>query len=127
MTSQSKKYYRINEVADILELPASTLRWWEREIESFKPHRSPGGTRLYTPEDLETARRIKTLLYERRLSIDATATLLKESMPLNRRPRCRNASEAINLLARLSEFVKDNPKALQMIDSVEKYLKQNLK
>ena len=106
----------------MLEITPSTLRWWENEIELFKPHRTPGGRRRYTSEDLETARKIKTLLYERGLSVEATATFLKESVPPNRRPRCRDAAAAINLLGRLSEIVRDNPKALLIIESLERYI-----
>lgn len=123
MTS-AKKFYKINEVADILEVPASTLRWWEREIDSLKPMRSPGGQRRYTPEDVEMARKIKALLYKQGLSIEAVARHLKESATPKRRPRCRDANDAIALLGRLSEIVKDNPKALLMIETVEKYIKQ---
>ncbi|MDE6535892.1 MAG: MerR family transcriptional regulator [Muribaculaceae bacterium] len=121
-----KVCYKIKDVAAILEVPVTTLRWWESEIESFSPQRTPSGQRRYTPEDLETARKIKALLKERGLSIEAAARQLRESVPPRRRPRCRDANDAVKLLGRLGEIVKDNPKALLMIESVEKYLKQNL-
>lgn len=123
MTTQ-KLYYKINEVADLLGLPSSTLRWWEREIEPFKPMRSAGGQRRYAPADLEMARKIKYLLYERGMSIEAASRHLKDSALPKRLPQCRSSDDAIKTLAALSKFVKDNPKALAMIEAISKYLEK---
>ena len=40
-----KMYYSISEVANMLNVPASTLRYWEKELSSVSPRRSVGGTR----------------------------------------------------------------------------------
>ena len=47
-----KKYYRIREVAEMLDVPLSTLRYWEQEFPSIRPKRGSKGTRLYTANDI---------------------------------------------------------------------------
>ncbi len=60
----SKKFYRIGDVAILLGLPQSTLRFWEKEFSELRPRRNAGGTRLYTPNDIEQLRIIRFLTLE---------------------------------------------------------------
>ena len=53
MDKLEKKYYKIREVAEMLGLPPSTLRFWESKFTIIKPKRNNGGTRFYTPSDVE--------------------------------------------------------------------------
>ena len=48
MENPDKKYYKISEVAEIIKLPASTLRFWESQFTIIKPRRNARGTRFYT-------------------------------------------------------------------------------
>ena len=48
--SIDKRFYKIKEVSELLDLPASTLRFWETQFTILKPRRNDGGTRFYTPE-----------------------------------------------------------------------------
>lgn len=66
-----KKYYRIREVAEILDVPLSTLRYWEQEFPSIRPKRGANGTRLYSANDIERTRMIHFLLKVKGLKIDA--------------------------------------------------------
>ena len=43
-----KMYYSIREVAEMVDIPEYTLRFWEKEIPSLKPKKAPGGARQYT-------------------------------------------------------------------------------
>lgn len=42
MDNLDKKFYKISEVAEILGLPASTLRFWESKFTVIKPRRNAG-------------------------------------------------------------------------------------
>ena len=66
-----KKYYKIREVAEILGLPPSTLRFWESRFTIIKPKRNEHGTRYYTPSDIETIRMIYYLVKEKGLKLEA--------------------------------------------------------
>lgn len=71
MDSDLKKYYRIREVAEMMDVPLSTLRFWEKEFPSIRPKRGGKGTRLYTANDIERIRMVHYLLKIKGLKIDA--------------------------------------------------------
>ncbi len=77
--SGRKIYHTIGQVSEFLDLPQSVLRYWETVFEQFNPHKSPGGNRLYTDEDIKLIKRIKELLYEQKFTIKgANGQLMKE-------------------------------------------------
>ena len=80
MTDISKKYYKINEVAEILNIPESTLRYWEKRFTIIKPKRTESGRRMYTPDDIEKIRMVYYLVKERGLKLDAA----EEQIRINR-------------------------------------------
>lgn len=71
MDPLDKMYYKISDVQELLDLPQSTLRFWERNIPELKPHRSKGGTRYYSPADIERLKMFKYLIREKGLKIEA--------------------------------------------------------
>lgn len=73
-----KRYYKIREVADLTDLPLSTLRFWESQFpEQLHPKRNDGGSRFYTPADLEMVYMLKYLIKEKGLKLDAAKAQLK--------------------------------------------------
>jgi DNA-binding transcriptional MerR regulator len=83
-TTAEKLYYRIGEVEEITGVPAYVLRYWESEFKLLRPKKNPAGQRLYRPRDLELVQRIKTLLYDERLTLEgARKRLLAESRRSN--------------------------------------------
>lgn len=77
MEALSKKYYRISEVAELLSIPASTLRFWESKFTVIKPYRNDHGTRFYTPSDIDKIAQIHYLVKERGLKIEAAQEQLR--------------------------------------------------
>jgi len=55
----SLSYLKIGEVAELLKITVRTIRYYEEE-ELLKPHRTNGGTRLYTKQHLS---RLKAILH----------------------------------------------------------------
>src|SRR5207247_5760785 len=75
-----KLYYRIGEVEAFTEVPAYVLRYWESEFKLLRPKKNAAGQRLYRKRDLELVRRIRSLLYDERLTLEgAKKRLLAES------------------------------------------------
>jgi Predicted transcriptional regulators len=56
-----KLFYSISEVADMLQISQSNLRFWEKEFPQLKPQRSRGNIRLYSEKDIETVKQIMFL------------------------------------------------------------------
>ncbi len=56
------------------------LRYWESEFKLLRPKKNPAGQRLYRKRDLDLVQRIKTLLYDERLTLEgAKKRLIAES------------------------------------------------
>jgi DNA-binding transcriptional MerR regulator len=77
MTIPDKLYYRIGEIEAITEIPAYVLRYWESEFKLLRHKKNPAGQRLYRKKDLELVLRIKTLLYEERLTLEGAKKRLR--------------------------------------------------
>lgn len=60
----SKLYYSISEVAQITEVKAHVLRYWETEFPTLKPKKTRTGSRRYRQADIAEVLAIKDLLYK---------------------------------------------------------------
>lgn len=98
-----KQYYKIKDVAEMLGVQQSTLRFWEKEFDCLNPRRSASNVRYYTPADIEIIRVISYLLRNRGLKLEAA----KEQMRHNR----GNVSRRIRAIERL-ENVRDTLSSL---------------
>lgn len=71
--------YRIQEVSNIVEVPVSTVRYWQKEFSEFvKPNKTNGGQRRYNDDDLTNFIRIKEILYDSKNSIAQAKMLLRD-------------------------------------------------
>jgi DNA-binding transcriptional MerR regulator len=78
----------IGDVSKMCEVPAYTIRFWEKEFRDyFAPLRTQGKQRRYSEEHMRQILHIKKLLWEDRFSIQGAKRLLREdgitSLPLN--------------------------------------------
>jgi len=64
-----KLYYSIGEVAEMLEVPVSTIRFWENEFEILKPMKNKKGNRLFTPADLKNLKILHHLVKEEGMTL----------------------------------------------------------
>ena len=79
MDTLDKKYYKISEVAEILNIPQSTLRFWESRFTVIKPRRNEHGTGFYTNSDIEKISMIHYLVKERGLKLDAAQEQIRSN------------------------------------------------
>ena len=75
----NKKFYKISDVAAILGIPATTLRYWEKEFTIIKPRRNAKNIRFYTPADIETIRKVYYLVKEKGLKLDAAQEQIRRN------------------------------------------------
>ena len=75
----NKKFYKISDVAAILGIPASTLRFWEKQFTIIKPRRNAKNIRFYTPQDIETIRKVYYLVKEKGLKPDAAQEQIRRN------------------------------------------------
>jgi DNA-binding transcriptional MerR regulator len=64
-----KLYYSIGEVSRMLDLPVSTVRFWENEFNILKPMKNKKGNRLFTATDIKNLMIIQRLLKEEGMTL----------------------------------------------------------
>lgn len=74
----NEKFYKIGEVSKMLELPASTLRYWENHFKQLRPVKSTGGQRFYTDKHIEMLKQLKEMLHNERYTIKGAKQRFKE-------------------------------------------------
>ena len=57
--AEGKIYYSLRETEQETGIPASTLRYWEKQFEELDPRKDGHGNRYYTREDQDLIKRIK--------------------------------------------------------------------
>ena len=75
-----KLYYSIKEVAQLLGVNESTLRYWEKEFPQLRPKtQALNKVRQYTAEDLELLKTIYSLVKVRGFKLAAARKMLVEN------------------------------------------------
>ena len=64
-----KLYYSIGEVSRMLDVPVSTVRFWENEFAILKPMKNKKGNRMFTATDVKNLGVIHKLLKEEGMTI----------------------------------------------------------
>lgn len=72
-----KLYYSIGEVAEMLGVSKSLIRYWETEFEFLTPRKNKKGDRRFTKENIEQLLIIHHLLKERGFTIEGAKQELK--------------------------------------------------
>ncbi|MCX6301665.1 MAG: MerR family transcriptional regulator [Bacteroidia bacterium] len=67
--SIEKLYYSIGETAKMLNVPISTVRFWENEFDILKPLKNKKGNRMFTPTDIKNLKIIHHLLKEEGMTL----------------------------------------------------------
>lgn len=64
-----KIYYSMGEVAEMLDVNQSLLRFWERRFDIIAPHKNAKGNRLFSPDDVRNLKTIYHLVKERGMTL----------------------------------------------------------
>jgi DNA-binding transcriptional MerR regulator len=73
------EYYSIGEVADLLQVNVSLIRFWEKEFNMLSPKKNKNGVRLFTKEDIHTLQSIYYLVKEKGYTLEGARKKLKEN------------------------------------------------
>ncbi|MBI5008058.1 MAG: MerR family transcriptional regulator [Bacteroidia bacterium] len=72
-----KLYYAIGEVAAMLNVPVSTVRFWENEFDILKPMKNKKGNRLFTQADVRNLKIIHHLVKEEGMTLEGARKKLE--------------------------------------------------
>jgi hypothetical protein len=65
----TRKYFKIGDVAEMLGVNASTLRFWEKNFPQIQPMKNKKGDRIYTLKDIEVLKEIQYLSHNKGLRL----------------------------------------------------------
>lgn len=95
MEELNKKFYKIKDVSELLGVPPSSLRYWEKEFPECAPKRSSTNIRYYTPKDIETLKIIHYLLKVKGLKIEVAKQQLHNNI--------KNVSRRVEIIESLTK------------------------
>ena len=98
----TKLYYSIGEVADMLDVNASLIRFWEKEFPTIKPKKNKKGNRLYTPKEILKIDRIYILVKEKGYTLQGAKDYLKFNATAT-----KDKLEIIRSLEKAKTFLED--------------------
>ena len=75
--STDKLFYSISEVADMFQVNASLIRFWEKEFDLINPQKNKKGNRLFTKKDIDSLRKIYHLVKEKGYTLQGAKDQLK--------------------------------------------------
>ncbi len=104
--SEGKLYYNIGEVAEMLGVNTSLLRFWETEFPQLKPAKNKKGTRNYTMQDIELLRRIHYLTRDCGLTLEGARQQLKnDKTPDRNKQMVDTLNELKNFLLQIKQNI----------------------
>lgn len=74
-----KKYHSIGEVAQMLDVKPSLIRFWEGEFSQLSPRKNRKGNRIYTDKDIELLKNIHYLVKTRKFTLKGAQEKLKQN------------------------------------------------
>jgi DNA-binding transcriptional MerR regulator len=77
-SSSDRLFFKIGEAAELLQVKAYVLRFWETEFPMLTPEKRDNGQRVYRRTDVELLFLIQSLLYEEKYSIEGARNKLRE-------------------------------------------------
>ena len=77
----TKLYYSIGEVAEMFDVNASLIRFWEKEFSSIKLKKNKKGNRVFTSKDIIKIDKIYTLVKQKGYTLDGAKRALKDFNP----------------------------------------------
>ena len=74
-----KLYYSIGEVAEMLGLSETLLRYWEKEFPSITPKKAGRNVRQYSQEDIDQLRLVRHLVKDKGMQLAEARKALKNN------------------------------------------------
>lgn len=73
-----KEYYSISEVADLVNLPAHVLRYWESQFSVLSPSKNRSGNRVYQRKEIKLILLVKQLLHVEKYTVEGAKQRLEQ-------------------------------------------------
>ena len=101
-----KLYYSIGEVSNLTKLKPYVLRYWETEFTQLNPPKNRAGNRTYRQKDIEIVLKIKSLLYDKKFTIDGARSNFSKNINSNELEENKLTKKNKELLSLLERRLK---------------------
>ncbi|MCF8365944.1 MAG: MerR family transcriptional regulator [Bacteroidales bacterium] len=102
MLPPEKLYYTIGEVARMLNVSTSLVRFWEKEFDIIQPKKNKKGNRLFRPDDVKNLHTIYHLVKERGFTLQGAKTKLVQN-----KEDTIDQAEVVRSLKKIKAFLED--------------------
>ncbi|RMG68159.1 MAG: MerR family transcriptional regulator [Calditrichaeota bacterium] len=65
-----KLYYSLRQVSEMLDVPESTIKNWEKRFPKIQPVRNRAGNRQYTDKDVRLLLQLKSWIFDQKFAED---------------------------------------------------------
>lgn len=106
-----KLFYKISEVAKLLNVSTSQVRFWENEFDVLKPERNKKGNRLFTKRDLDHLIMIHHLVKERGFTLQGARDKIRQNPEdvMNKSEVIQSLKKIYNTLVEIREEIDHLP------------------
>ncbi len=102
MKNYLKKYYTIGEVAKLIGVSTSLLRFWEKEFPVIRPKKSSKGNRQFTSEDIEHVKMVYHLVKVKGYTLQGAKEVLSKKYKA-----LKNKKEVIDSLTSIKKVLEE--------------------
>ncbi|MDX1622578.1 MAG: MerR family transcriptional regulator [Gemmatimonadota bacterium] len=113
-----KEYYSIGEVCEITDLKPHVLRYWETQFKGLQPVKNRAGNRAYRRREIEMIQLVKTLLYEKKFTIEGARRRIAEMK--EDEEELESTLETVRLEDTFEELADD---LADLVDYIERFRK----
>jgi DNA-binding transcriptional MerR regulator len=107
MDEVEKRYYSIGEVAALMQVNHSLIRFWETEFDFLKPKKNKKGDRQFTKKDIDMLQLIYSLVKEKGYTLQGAKDFIKSKAHKN-----DEQAEVLASLHKLRAFLTEMRKGL---------------
>tara|TARA_B100001750_G_C15455139_1_gene571142 strand:- start:833 stop:1165 length:333 start_codon:yes stop_codon:yes gene_type:complete len=97
-----KIFYSTGDVAKIMKVNVSKVRFWEKEFNIINPNRNAAGKRKFTKQDIEKIKLIDQLLNEKKYTIKGAKRIIKL-----KKEKIKNEYQIIERLKKIKSFLQE--------------------
>ena len=97
-----KIFYSTGDVAKIMKVNVSKVRFWEKEFNIINPNRNSAGKRKFTKQDIEKIKLIDQLLNEKKYTIKGAKRIIKL-----KKEKIKNEYQIIERLKKIKSFLQE--------------------
>lgn len=103
-----KLFYSMGEVAEMFDVNASLIRYWETQFSVIRPKRNKKGNRFFSPQDVENLKLIYHLVKERGMTLEGAKKALRQPHAGRDVPRDAELMERLQRIRSLLVEVRES-------------------